>query len=69
MEYETCPTVRIVAYDAPGGFVVINESDLTDDMTLYSEDVVDGGETVGQATPRRRGRPPRVAEGVSDGAN
>lgn len=36
---DTCPTVRIVSAEAPGGFVVINEDDLNPKLhTLYVED-------------------------------
>ncbi len=31
------PTVKIVSEVAPGGYMIINESDLTDEHELYSE--------------------------------
>ncbi|WP_089177142.1 hypothetical protein [Bosea sp. AS-1] len=34
---ETCPTVRVKSPDAPGGFVIFNESDFVDGMELYEE--------------------------------
>jgi hypothetical protein len=32
-----CPTVRVVDDRAPGGFVVINQSDLTEDHVVWEE--------------------------------
>lgn len=33
----TCPTVRIVSPDSPGGFKIINESDLTADHEVWTD--------------------------------
>lgn len=48
----TVPTVRIAAPDAPGGFVVINEADLTDQHTLFGE----------EKAPAKRGRKPKGSQ-------
>lgn len=33
----TCPTVRIVSPDSPGGFKIINESDLTAEHEVWTD--------------------------------
>jgi hypothetical protein len=37
MSSGSCPTVRVVSKDAPGGYVVINESDLSNEHELWEE--------------------------------
>lgn len=37
MSHETLPTIRIKSSDAPGGYIVINESDFVDGMELFED--------------------------------
>jgi hypothetical protein len=38
MKPGTCPTVCIVSPESPGGFKVINESDLTKDHEIWTDE-------------------------------
>jgi hypothetical protein len=37
MTFGPCPTVRVRSDESPDGYVVINESDMTDEHVLWQE--------------------------------
>lgn len=52
----TVPTVKVVSPSAPGGFIVINESDLTAEHEIWTERPVRPIDETLQGTPIGRPR-------------